>query len=204
MSQLISLAKAAEHYHRGLLILTLGLSGVRWGEAAALRVKDIDVGKSIIHVRRNAVYANGRWNVGTPKSGKTRSVPIPRQLATRLGEHIAGMDPDDLVFRSPRTGTFLQSPKSDHTWWTESLKKAGLPYMGVHSLRHTAASLAVASGADIKVIQSMLGHASAAMTLDIYSDLFQGQDRMAADRLGDMFSKAEFAYNLRTKHSANS
>ncbi|WP_163618012.1 tyrosine-type recombinase/integrase [Microbacterium sp. B35-30] len=53
-----------------------------------------------------------------------------------------------------------------------ALTDAGLPRMTVHDLRHTAASLAIASGANAKAVQRMLGHASAAMTLDVYADLF--------------------------------
>ena len=53
-----------------------------------------------------------------------------------------------------------------------ALADAGLPRMTVHDLRHTAASLAIASGANVKAVQRMLGHASAAMTLDVYADLF--------------------------------
>ena len=53
-----------------------------------------------------------------------------------------------------------------------ALATAGLPRMTVHDLRHTAASLAIASGANVKTVQRMLGHASAAMTLDVYADLF--------------------------------
>ena len=53
-----------------------------------------------------------------------------------------------------------------------ALDAAGLERMTVHDLRHTAASLAISSGANVKAVQRMLGHASAAMTLDVYADLF--------------------------------
>jgi integrase len=49
---------------------------------------------------------------------------------------------------------------------------ADFPAMSPHDLRHTAASLAVSAGANVKAVQRMLGHASAAMTLDVYADLF--------------------------------
>lgn len=56
--------------------------------------------------------------------------------------------------------------------FVSALKSAGLPRMTIHDLRHTAASLAVQSGANVKTVQRMLGHTSAAMTLDVYADLF--------------------------------
>lgn len=59
-----------------------------------------------------------------------------------------------------------------HSWYSTALRKAGLQHMTIHDLRHTAASLAIASGANVKAVQRMLGYASAAMTLDVYADLF--------------------------------
>ena len=57
--------------------------------------------------------------------------------------------------------------------------------MTFHDLRHTAASLAVSVGANVKAVQRMLGHASAAMTLDTYADLFDDDVNAVADRLND-------------------
>ena len=59
----------------------------------------------------------------------------------------------------------------------------GLTGLTPHDLRHTAASLAVAAGANVKAVQRMLGHASAAMTLDVYADLFEDDLDQVADRL---------------------
>jgi integrase len=64
-----------------------------------------------------------------------------------------------------------------------ALQRAGLGDLTPHELRHTAASLAVAAGANVKAVQRMLGHASAAMTLDVYSGLFDGDLDAVADRL---------------------
>ncbi|SFT96872.1 Phage integrase family protein [Geodermatophilus amargosae] len=64
-----------------------------------------------------------------------------------------------------------------------ALRRAGLGDVTPHELRHTAASLAVAAGANVKVVQRMLGHANATMTLDVYSGLFNGDLDAVADRL---------------------
>jgi len=61
---------------------------------------------------------------------------------------------------------------SSRGWFTQAVKRAGLESLTPHDLRHTAASLAVSSGANVKAVQRMLGHASASMTLDVYSNLF--------------------------------
>ena len=58
-------------------------------------------------------------------------------------------------------------------WFVYAKKRSGMPAeLTIHDLRHTAASLAIASGANVKAVQRMLGHASAAMTLDVYADSF--------------------------------
>jgi integrase len=63
------------------------------------------------------------------------------------------------------------------------------PPVTAHDLRHTAASLAIASGANPKVVQRMLGHASAAMTLDVYADLFDSDFTAVADKLSETVGK---------------
>ncbi|WP_424383857.1 tyrosine-type recombinase/integrase [Mycobacterium sp.] len=62
------------------------------------------------------------------------------------------------------------------------------PRITAHDLRHTAASLAISAGANVKVVQRMLGHASAAMTLDVYDDLFDSDQDAVADKLEDVFA----------------
>jgi hypothetical protein len=67
--------------------------------------------------------------------------------------------------------------------FTPAAKRAGLAGLVPHELRHTAASLAIASGADVKVVQRMLGHKSATMTLDLYGHLFEDRLDEVADAL---------------------
>src|SRR4030095_4914320 len=67
---------------------------------------------------------------------------------------------------------------------------AELEPMTIHDLRHTAASLAVSAGANVKAVQRMLGHASAAMTLDVYSDLFDDDLDAVSDRLDQAVAAA--------------
>ena len=83
------------------------------------------------------------------------------------------------------SGSHLRRSHNDHGWFASAVKAAGVPAMTLHSLRHTAASLAISSGANVKAVQKMLGHASAAMTLDVYSDLFDDDLDAVASRLDD-------------------
>jgi hypothetical protein len=76
----------------------------------------------------------------------------------------------------------------------------GLAGLTPHELRHTAASLAVAEGANVKAVQRMLGHASAAMTLDVYANLFEDDLDAVADRLDQAVTGGSADY-LRTDHA---
>jgi hypothetical protein len=67
---------------------------------------------------------------------------------------------------------YLRRPHPVSGWFAKAVVESGIPRATPHDLRHTAASLAVSAGANVKAVQKMLGHASAAMTLDIYADLF--------------------------------
>ncbi|WP_051892945.1 tyrosine-type recombinase/integrase [Bifidobacterium magnum] len=126
-----------------------------------------DINKSATEVCRRIV-------VGTPKTHELRTVMFPAVLGPLLP--VRGKGDDDLLFADPTspTGYIMQvdSPKTGSSWFTRACDAAGVPRMTVHDLRHTAASLMVRSGANVKAVQRQLGHASAAMTLDVYADLF--------------------------------
>ena len=77
----------------------------------------------------------------------------------------------DLLFHGDE-GRHLRRPHPVSGWFAKAVAESGVPHATPHDLRHTAASLAVSAGANVKAVQKMLGHASAAMTLDIYADLF--------------------------------
>ena len=81
--------------------------------------------------------------------------------------------------------------------FTPAAVAIGVPDLTPHDLRHTAASLAVQAGANVKAVQRMLGHASAAMTLDVYAGLFGDDLDALADRLDEAAARARADY-LRT------
>jgi integrase len=167
-----------------LIVLFLAYTGVRFGEMAALRVRRIDF------LRRRAMIAESVTLVGsvqvwgTPKGHEKREVPIPRFLVDQLAEHVRGKAPDDLVFAGVRGGGALRAPIFRRAAFDRAAEEIGMPGLHPHELRHTAASLAIAAGADVKVVQKMLGHKSATMTLDQYGHLFDDRLDDVADRLG--------------------
>lgn len=177
------LADLADHCgsHR-LLVLVLGYTGLRWGEAAALRVRRVDLLRGCIEVAKSVTEAEGRSVFGPPKSHARRWVPVPRFLHDDLADHLAGRDPDEFVFPA-RTGGPLRVGNFRRDRFDRAAVAVGLASLVPHQLRHTAASLAIASGASIKGVQSMLGHASAAMTLDRYGHLFGDELDAVAERM---------------------
>jgi hypothetical protein len=107
------------------------------------------------------VEVRGELVEGSPKTHQARTVPIPRFLVDEPGAHVEGRASDDLVFCGP-TGAPLRNSNFRRRHWDRAVKACGLDGVTPHDLRHTAASLPVAAGANVKAVQRMLGHASAA------------------------------------------
>ena len=122
-------------------------------------------------------------------------MPIPTFLADELVRHVAGKDLDDLVFTAPEGGV-LRNRNARRAWFDAAADAIGEAGLTPHELRHTAASLAVSAGANVKAVQRMLGHKSAAMTLDVYSDLFDDDLDALAERLDAVARAAAVAHSL--------
>jgi len=188
-SRLVDLAEAAESRQdrAGALITLLGYSGLRWGEAVALRWGSVNVRGRRIRIRESATEISGKLEWGTPKTHEARVIVVPRFVIDRLGP--AG-DAGDLVFTAPGRGP-LRGSNFRRDVWLPACEASGMPAgLLVHDLRDTAASLAISAGASIKAVQRMLGHASAAMTLDTYGSLFDEDLEVLADRLDERYGTA--------------
>jgi integrase len=197
-AQVADLAEAAGPY--GLIVRVLAYTGLRWGELAALRVKRVDLTRRRLTVAESMTEINGKAVFGTPKSHHRRSVPLPRFLADPLKGVITGRDCEELVFTSPE-GEVLRNNNFRRRAFDRAATEVGLKGLTPHELRHTAASLAVAEGANVKAVQRMLGHTSAAMTLDVYADLFEDDLDQVADRLDQAATRSSADY-LRTDHAS--
>jgi integrase len=163
--------------HRALVLL-LAYCGLRWGEAIALRVVDVEFLRRRLAVHENAVQIGTRHAVGPIKGRKARSVPVPEFVLDELSTQCRDKSRGDLVFGDRG---YLQRPKSATGWFQAAVKRAGVQHITPHDLRHTCASLAVSAGVNVLALQRMLGHTSAKMTLDTYADLFDDDlDAVAA------------------------
>lgn len=117
---------------------------------------------------------------------------FPRFLVEQLARQCEGKSREDLVFPG-ENGHYLRLARvheDNMSWFAGAVKRAGIPRITPHDLRHAAASFAVSAGANVKAVQKMLGHSSAAMTLDTYADLFDGDLDSVSDALDDAVSLA--------------
>jgi integrase len=176
-----------------LAILVLAYTGIRWGELAALRVSRVDLMRRRMHIAESVTEVDGgKLDWGMPKSHERRWVPVPRFLIEPLSRQVAGKSRDDLVFTGAK-GAVLRVRTARRSWFDQAVRSSGVPRgFHPHELRHTAASLAVSAGANVKAGQRMLGHATASMTLDVYADLFDDDLEAVADRLDAVARSADF------------
>jgi integrase len=196
--QLEALAEAAGPGR--VAVLVLGYCGLRWSELAALRVRHFDLLRRRVLIEEAVTEIDGSRLVwGTPKSHGRRSVPLPRFLVDELARTVVTRPAEELAFPSPQ-GAVLRNRNARSSWFDAAARAIGEPGLTPHELRHTAASLAIKAGANVKAVQRMLGHASAAMTLDRYADLFDDDLDDVADRLDTLraASRGRVADFLRT------
>lgn len=189
--QLHRLAMASGRFRT--FVLVLGYCGLRFGEAAALRTSDVNIKARRIRVSRSVTYVPGTGLVeGTTKNHSARMVPVPNFLVPMLATDIGGsQDGAALVFPSRRGGyltlgevrwvfdpavrTVRDAAKAQRQQEVEATGQATtleFPAITPHDLRHTCASLAISAGANVKVLQTLLGHKTATLTLDRYGHLF--------------------------------
>lgn len=169
--------------HR-VLVLMLAYCGLRWGEAVALKVRDVQFLRRRISVSENAVQLGVDHAVGPTKGREARSVPVPEFVLNELSVRCAGKDADDLVFGSDG---YLPRPKSNGGWFAGAVKRAKVQPITPHDLRHTCASLAVSSGANVLALARMLGHKDPSITLKTYADLFDDDLDVVAESLHAKF-----------------
>ena len=181
LDRLHGLATAAGA-HRPL-VYVLGTCGLRVGEVAELRWRDLDLDNLRLRIARSVTLVDGMFVVGSPKNGKARTVSLP----ALVGDLLEPADPDGLVFPDS-AGGYMRGTNVRRRWWsravtaaqlfprtvTDAAGKPSVEYeFKLHELRHTAASLAIQAGANIKALQNMLGHESAGLTLDRYGHLYE-------------------------------
>lgn len=164
---------------RALVVVGAG-TGLRQGEAFGLTVDRVDFLRRRLTVDRQVILADDRPQWGPPKTqAGYRTVPLPDVVLEALSAHVATFEVGDegLVF-TDRDGGMIDRRRFGEVWRPVARDVGLPPRTGFHALRHYYASLLIRHGESVKVVQSRLGHASAAETLDTYSHLWpEDEDR---------------------------
>ena len=176
----------------GALVLTLAFGGLRFGEATALRRRDITADGVCVTVDRSVRYLQGSWVLGPPKSeAGRRTVALPElvadEIVRHLDEHVAAEE-DALVFGT-RSGHFLNGANFGSTF-RRAVDRCGLPPVRVHELRHTGATLAAATGASTAELMRRFGHASPDAAL-VYLHAAADRDAQIARALNTLAAGAD-------------
>lgn len=183
-------AAAGDH---AAVIHVLAFCGLRIGELAALKVGMVDQARRRLRIEESVTEVNGKLVWSEPKDHQRRTVPWPTFLDDEIRAAVAGKGSEDLLFPAPGGGA-LRVRNMRRDWFDAAVKMAKVGPLTPHELRHTAASLAVSAGASVLALQRMLGHDKPSTTLDFYSDLFDEDLDLVADRLGDLREKSAAEY----------
>ncbi len=180
------------------LLLVAVSTGLRRGELVALYWDDVDLEKRILQVRHNLTWVHGMgYVVGEPKSRAGRrkialsSVVVEtlkehkmrqEQARMKMGEKWQGYG---LIFCNTHGGYF--NPTRVWYLFKQLLKRAGLPDVRFHDLRHGAATVLLAAKMDLKAVSELLGHSSVAITVDIYQSVLPEQQQAIVDKMDDLY-----------------
>jgi len=200
--ELEALADAMPTKRDHVLTLLLGWTGLRFGEAAALRVGSIDVLRRRLHITQAVAEVRGQIVHGTPKTHAARSIAVPGFIVPLLAEYLATVPRAGLAFPDAADGPIRVTNWNRRTF-TPTANDVSLipPKLRVHDLRHTAASLMIASGAGVKLVQQQLGHRTATLTLDRYAHLFPDDLDALSNALDGLRARTP-ADSLRTADSS--
>lgn len=179
VNKLLDAARSRSNYPLYLAAVTTGL---REGELLGLRWQDLDLDRKTITIT-GTLSRDGEW-IGSPKTkSSARTIPIPTELADELREMPRS---SELVFTTS-TGQPINHANL-HRQFKSLLKKAKLPNIRFHDLRHTHATLLLQAGVHPKIVQERLGHSSISMTMDIYSHVFPHMQSQASDQISEILN----------------
>jgi integrase len=198
-----TLISGAESRGQPILAASIAVActtGMRRGELLGLRWEDVDIEGQTLHIRRAVKHDDGSgWVVGPPKTHQERRVSLDgftlavlNDLHARACEWARAaaveLEPDGYVFTFDPSAKTPMKPDSLSQAFGRLCRSEGVTGVSLHTLRHFSASVLIASGRDVRTVAGRLGHADPTTTLRVYSHMVEGQDRDAADFLGQLMS----------------
>jgi integrase len=193
--QVLQLLKEAEDHRLAALFTMAVATGMRQGELFGLQWPDVDWKAGVVMVRRALVEVHGRLHLLEPKTSRSRRrIDLPQVAIETLQRHrvamvAAGWGNVSWVFCNTRGGPLRRSHFNTQIF-KPLLKKAKLPEIRFHDLRHTSATLLLSLGIHPKVVQERLGHSQISVTMDTYSHVLPTMQREAASKLDQVLGKA--------------
>lgn len=185
--------------HKALIYLAV-FCGLRCGEIMGLEWQDIDLEKSLLTVRQAGQYipGQGAFTKEPKNESSRREISLPLHVLNVLNQHKAKQEEaaaksDNLWHGSERLFTTRDGkpahPEWPSQWFPKFLKRKNLPPLPFHGLRHTAATMMIAQGANIKNLSSRLGHSNISTTGNIYAHALKSVDRDIADKTDAFIEK---------------
>lgn len=195
LAEFMKAAEADEHWCD--FFYTELTTGLRRGEICGLKWSDFDEAEGKLNISRSVDLRNGKIIVGETKTGKgKRKFYLPLSTANVLRER-KKYAVSEWIFADPICPELPIAPPAAYRKIKQLLKKAGLPDIRFHDLRHTFATHALTSGVDAKTLSGILGHTNAGFTLDTYTHVTTDMQKRASDIVGG-FMNDIFGEELKT------
>lgn len=188
-----------ENVHYSALFFVCGYTGLRRGEMLALKWQDVNFEKGTLHVQRNLIYREGNFSYGPLKTeSSNRVIKLDDETLRILSQHKKRQSElkllygprysqEDLIF-CREDGQAIY-PRTMTTIFNRVIKKAEVPKIRFHDLRHTHATLLLEAGVSLKEVQERLGHSSIKMTGDIYAHVTDGMKENTSKKFSEYMQK---------------
>lgn len=178
--------------YKPLMWMLIG-TGMRWSEATALTVADIDLSAKTVRVVKawKRDQANSRWYVGPTKTKKSRrTITLPNEVVTAIRPLVEGRKRGETLFTNRRDDPIKHQTFYREHWRKKCIANIDDPKPRIHDIRHSHVALLIAAGTPLPVIQARLGHEKITTTIDTYGHLMPDLQVAAATAADAVLSRA--------------
>lgn len=180
----------AERY-QPLMWMLVG-TGMRWSEATALTVGDIDLAAKTVRVTKawKRDRENGSWYIGQPKTKKSkRTISLPNEVVVAIRPLVEGRKRTERLFTNRRDEWIRHQTFYREHWRKSCTKNIPEPRPRIHDIRHSHVAMLIAAGTSLPVIQARLGHEKITTTIDTYGHLLPDLQVAAAEAADAVLSR---------------